>query len=126
MKINKWDKDSWDTFVNVSPQGTVFCKSFYLKSYNQPVKYLRCFQGEETIAGFAFTESSKRIKLMPYQAYRGIIFKDLSNLRNYRRNLIVFNALECFGKYLFSHYQKVEFNNHWDIVDMRQIGRAHV
>ncbi len=35
MEIDKWNKDDWDAFVDVSPQGTVFHKSFFLQSYDQ-------------------------------------------------------------------------------------------
>ncbi len=119
IKINRWNEKEWDSFVDKSPQGSVFCKGFFLKSYNQPVRYLKCLQGKETVAAFAFIESPSGIKSMPYQAYGGIIFKDLSNLKNYRRNLITFNALQSFAEYLFSHYRNIEIANSWDIIDMR-------
>ncbi|OGD63352.1 hypothetical protein A2160_02605 [Candidatus Beckwithbacteria bacterium RBG_13_42_9] len=119
MLIENWTKKEWDIFVKTSPQGDIFCQSCFLGSYNQPIKYLRCSRGEETLAGFAFIESAKQIRSMPFQGYSGIIFKDFSNLTPYHRNLIVFSVLSAFAEYLFSHYDQVIFNNHWEIIDMR-------
>ena len=125
MKICEWDKINWDVFVDRSPQGIVFCKSYFLESYDQPVKYLKCSKGEEILAGFAFIESSEGIKPMPFQGHSGIIFKDLSNLKIYYRDLITFRVLESFAEYLFHQYHYVEFSNHWDIIDMRPFDCLH-
>jgi len=125
MVISEWNKNDWDNFVDTSPQGTVFCKSYFLESYNQPVRYLKCSKGEENLAGFAFVESLDGTKLMYSPPSCGIILKDLSSLSRYRRNEITFNILQSFAEYLFNRYQNVEFNNHWDIIDMRPFEWLH-
>lgn len=119
MNICEWDKSSWDNFVNESPEGTIFCKNCFLESYGLPVRYLKCLNGDEVVAGYAFAESADGIVRLPYQLYCGIIFKDLSGLSCYRQNEIVFSVLEEFAAYLFEHFNRVEITNHWDIVDMR-------
>ena len=119
MVISEWNKKDWDIFVDSSPQGMVFHKSYFLESYEQPVKYLRCCKGEENLAGLAFIELSDGMKLMPYQAFSGIIMRDFSGLDEYKRNENAFNILEIFAGYLFQRYCRVELINHWTIIDMR-------
>lgn len=119
MIIRECDKYAWDAFVDNSPQGTVFCKSYYLESYGQKVKYLQCLDGNEIVGGVAFVETEKGIQSMPYHVYYGIIFKNFTACKNVVQNDIEFSAMECFAEYLFEHYQNVALINHWDIVDMR-------
>jgi len=119
MKIFEWHREDWDIFVDKSPQGTIFNKSCFLESYNQPVRYLKCTSGDQDLAGFAFVETPEGIKSMPYQTFNGIIFRDLSDLKQYRRNETIFSVLQSFAEYLFHCYREVEFENHWDIIDMR-------
>lgn len=109
----------WDAFVDASPQGTVFNKSFFLKSYGQPVKFLICWKGEEPVAGLGFVWHDEGIAAIPYGVYNGIIFKDFSGLSHYRTNETRFEALEALALYLFESCKQVDFTNHWDIIDMR-------
>ncbi|MBI3601356.1 MAG: GNAT family N-acetyltransferase [Candidatus Omnitrophica bacterium] len=119
MEIKGCSQEYWDLFVDASAQGTVFNKSFFLKSYGHPVSYLICYKGEEVVAGFGLVKEGDNIRPMPYSVLGGIIFKDLVELNNYRRNETIFMALEAFAQYLFDHYTEVDFTNHWDITDMR-------
>ncbi|MFA5059071.1 MAG: GNAT family N-acetyltransferase [Candidatus Omnitrophota bacterium] len=119
MEIKKCTQEFWDAFVDASPQGTVFNKSFALSSDGLPTDYLICYKGEEAIAGFGFAYSHEGIKLAPFGVWSGIIFKDLREHTPYRLNETVFLALEAFANHLFEHYKEVNFPNHWDIVDMR-------
>ncbi len=119
MDIKACTEEYWDAFVDASPQGTVFNKSFVLKSYGLPVKYLVCQKGAETVAGFGFVEHPTGIKAMPYSVLSGIIFKDFEGLNQYTVNETMFYALEAFAADLFKNYQEVAFNNHWDVLDMR-------
>ena len=119
MKIIECDKLQWDSFVDKSPQGVVFCRSYFAESYKKTVKYLQCVKGEKVYAGFAFVETSGNISPMPFHAYCGIIFADFSQFRPYKQNKIKFSALACFAEYLFDNYNEVSFVNHWDIVDVR-------
>jgi len=119
MDIKECTEEYWDAFVDNSPQGTVFNKSFFLKSYNCPVRYLICWKGEEAIAGFACVERPEGIQIESYQHLSGMIFRDLSYLINYRRNETIFLAMEAFAAHLFDRYREVAFSCHWDITDLR-------
>ena len=90
MKIIECGQERWDSFVDASLEGTVFCRSYYVKSYKQPVKYLLCVKGNEPYGGFGFVVSQDGIKLMPFHVYGGIIFSDLSKLKMYKENEIKF------------------------------------
>lgn len=119
MKIIECDQEKWDSFVDTSLEGTVFCKSYYLKSYEKPVKYLLCIKGDRPYGGFGYVESEDGIKLMPFHVYSGIIFSESSNLKVYKQNEIKFSVTESFAEYLFSKYKEVSFINHWNVVDIR-------
>ncbi len=119
MDIKECTQEYWDVFVDSSPQGTVFNKSFVLGSYGLPVKYLICHKGDESVAGFAFAESPNGIEMRNYSYLNGIIFKNFDGLTQYRVNETVFQALEAFALYLFNRYEEVSFTNHWDISAMR-------
>jgi hypothetical protein len=119
MKIIECDKLTWDDFADKSPQGTVFCKSYFLESYKKNVKYLQCLKGEEVFGGFAFVETSRSIVPMPYHVYCGIIFKDISYLKPYRQNEVRFSVSSSFAEHLFNNYNEIFFINHWDIIDLR-------
>jgi len=119
MKISKCDAKQWDAFVEKSPQGIVFCQTYFLQCYDKNVTYLLCHKGKEVVAGTAFVDSGEAIDVMPYQPYGGIIIKDLSGLNDYRRNYLVYCILEKFASYLFDNYSQVRMNFHWDILDMR-------
>jgi hypothetical protein len=119
MKIVECNKPVWDAFVDKSPQGIVFCKSFFIESYKKDVRYLQCVKGREAYGGFAFVETSKSIQPMPFHAYCGIILKDLSDLKLYKQNDLRFSVLSCFAEYLFNNYNEIYFMNHWDIIDFR-------
>jgi len=119
MDIAPWTAQESDAFVEASPQGTVFNKSFYLSSYGFPVRHLVCRKGNEEVAGFSFAEIPTGIKTLPYLVLNGVIFKDFKGVTQYRVNETVFQALEVFALYLFNRYQEISFSNHWDINDMR-------
>jgi len=119
MKIIECEQEQWDSFVDKSLEGTVFCKSYYLKSYEKPVKYLLCEKGDRPYGGFSFVESEEGIKLMPFHVYSGIIFSDMPEMKTYKKNEIKFSVTECFADYLFSKYKEVSIINHWNIVDIR-------
>jgi hypothetical protein len=119
MEIKECDQEYWDNFVDLSPQGTVLNKSFYLKIHGLPVKYLICWKGEEAIAGFGFVCSASGIAPMPYGGFVGILLKDFSGSSNYRVHDTVFEAIETFAQYLFDNYREVNLLNHWGIKDIR-------
>lgn len=75
----------WERFVNESPQGTLFHKTFWLKLSGLPFKILGCFRNEELVAGiplvyqkrFGFTS----IEPPPLTPYLGIVFQDNTALK---------------------------------------------
>ena len=97
MEIRQINENDWDTFVEHSPQGTIFNKSVFLKSYGLPVKCMICYKGEEAVAGAAFVYKDNRIEVMPYSMYHGILFKDFGGLGNYRINETAFEVMEAFA-----------------------------
>lgn len=119
MKIIECKQEEWDSFADSSKEGTVFCKSYYLKSYEKAVRHLLCLKGGSPFGGFSFVESGDSIRPMPFHVYSGIIFSDLSKLKTHKQNETKFTVTECFAEYLFNKYKEVSFINHWDVTDIR-------
>lgn len=119
MPVSEWNKGDWDNFVDASPQGTIFNKSVFLECYEKPVRYISILKGNEILGGMAYIESGNGIDINPFQMYSGYIFKDLSDLKDYRKNEICFHAAEDVSAFLFDKYEKIAFLNHWSISDLR-------
>ncbi len=70
----------WDDFVDESPQGTVFHKSFWLKASGRSFVIYGCFRGKELYAGICLSyrvrfgiRVAQRPVLTPYS---GVLFKE--------------------------------------------------
>jgi hypothetical protein len=51
-ELNNTQYDLWDTFVDQSPQGDVFCYSWWLDAITKSnFKILALFDGDEIVAG---------------------------------------------------------------------------
>ncbi|MGZ3698281.1 MAG: hypothetical protein ACXWPM_04235 [Bdellovibrionota bacterium] len=120
MEIVETDQPTWDDFVERSPQGTIYVKSCFLKSFGKPVRYLFCKDREEIQAGIALTVSEDGESLRnPFQAYNGVLFRDLSPQKLYKQNEIRFSVLETFATTLFSQYRRLEIDHDPTVIDMR-------
>ena len=77
--LNESEFTLWDEFVEKSPEGTLFHKSFWLKASGKEFRIYGYFKGGELFAGIPVAHTSKfRIKiadLTPFTPYLGIIFK---------------------------------------------------
>ncbi|HBC87156.1 MAG TPA: hypothetical protein DCZ94_09400 [Lentisphaeria bacterium] len=119
MPVSEWNKTDWDNFVDSSPQGTIFNKSIFLECYGKPVRYISVLKGNEILGAMAYVESENGIEINPFQMYSGYIFKDHSDLKEYRRNEICFYTAEAVSSYLFEKYEEIAFLNHWSVSDLR-------
>ena len=119
MEIVECSVYEWDDFVDTSLQGTIFCKSYVLNSYNQDVKHLLCREGNNTFGGFACVTMHDEIKQMPFNTYCGILYSDLRKHLPYRQNRIKFDVAHHFASFLFNKYTQLTLLNHWDVIDLR-------
>ena len=70
----------WDDFVDKSPRGTVFHKSFWLKASGRKFVIYGCFTGAELFAGIALSCRRKfgiKVASQPeHTKYSGVLFKE--------------------------------------------------
>lgn len=120
MKILEWDRKSYDMFMLNSSENTVFSQTIFLECYGHDVRYLKCVKGNEVIAGFAFVNQQNGIlRRMPFQVYSSPVFKRMTGLKTYRKNEMVFKALNTFSEFFFLNYSEVDLVFQWNIFDMR-------
>jgi len=111
LKVDEYEK--WDNFVDESPQGTVFHKSYWLKASGKRFKIYGCFKGGNLVAGFPIVSRLRfgiKCGVHPYLTpYLGILFKEnktkyisrMSEEKNMSR-VIAKKIKEDFGKINFS------------------------
>jgi hypothetical protein len=110
----------WDSFVDKSPQGFLFCKTWWLKSLTKDdFKICVIFEGDEIIAGLILPFiSTKRIIQTQLTQSLGILFTDLSlnNMRLQKQltkqkeltNLLILESEKYFK------YFKIQFNYNYN------------
>src|SRR5215471_21852385 len=65
--LETYEYPLWDALVDVSPQGSVFCQSWWLEAVGN-VRVLACFSGDEVVAGIPLWQEKRfgiRVCMMP-------------------------------------------------------------
>lgn len=88
-KLEKDEYAEWDSFVEKSPQGTVFHKTSWLKSYGDfEFRIIACVHGENIVAGIPLTYTKRfgiKFALNPlFTPYLGVIFRESNQKYNIR------------------------------------------
>ena len=73
----------WNEFVDNSPQGSIFAKTFWLDAVGSKYNILGCFdKSDRLLAGMPITESEKGYLTMPKLTQTlGIVFHDFSEMK---------------------------------------------
>lgn len=79
--LEEKEYEYWDRLVADSPQGTIFHKSFLLKSLGKDLRIYGYFKGGELFAGIPFVLSKLKLGIIKAHCpslapYLGIVFKD--------------------------------------------------
>lgn len=121
--LNRNQYDQWNTFVESSPQGTIFSTTTWLDAVNCNYKVLSCYFGEELVGGIAFAERKwgpfKYIYIPKLTRYNGIIIKDCSKLNSVHRLTLEYEVAGEIAQYLRKHYNAVNISNHINLKDIR-------
>lgn len=85
--LEKDEYEMWNDFVDKSPQGSIFAKTFWLDAVGSKYNILACFdKGDRLIAGMPITESKKKYLTMPRLTQTlGIVFSDFSEMKYVKR-----------------------------------------
>jgi hypothetical protein len=80
------DYDKWDSFVDASPQGDVFCYSWWLNAVTKGnFKLLALLDRDEIVAGIPLAYYSGRINEPPLTRTLGPLFRNAGNMSEYDR-----------------------------------------
>ena len=114
--------DNWDKFINTSINGTMFSKSYYLKSSNVKYKLFYCYKKAELRAAVAVIESEdkKDLVLNDFIIYNGIMYNKPSNKQNHSQQFSEQFKIQSFiAQELANLYTNVEISLHPSIIDIR-------
>lgn len=111
--LNEGEYEQWDNFVDNSPQGTLFHKSYWLKASGQKFRIYGCFKNENLVGGLPIICKSKfGIKQAihpPLTPYLGIVFK--KNETKYVNKISEEKKIsECIAKKVKKDFYFIRFN----------------
>lgn len=116
--------DKWDSFVQSSPNGTIFSLSTYLNSLEENHNVYYCFKNNEIRAGVALMENNERTSAVVHDfvIYNGVMFTQKAKAQNrYQVHSEHFKILTFLGEELSCLYQNVSFSLDPSIIDIRPL-----
>jgi hypothetical protein len=117
--LERNEYEMWNEFVDKSPQGSIFAKSFWLDAVGTKYNILCCFdKGDRMIAGMPIAESKSEYITMPKLTQTlGIIFSDFSEMKYVKKiskekdiimefvdNIPKFKCFDCGFHYNFTNW----------------------
>jgi len=117
--LEKNEYEIWNAFVDNSPQGCIFAKSFWLDAVGSKYDILGCFdKGDRLVAGMPITQSGSGYVTMPKLTQTlGIILSDFSSMKYVKKiskekdiimefvdNLPKLKNFDCGFHYNFSNW----------------------
>ncbi len=113
----------WNSFVESSPQGTLFSTTTWLDSFDCNYRVLACYKGDEIVGGIAFAFRKvgplKCIYIPTLTRYNGIIIRDCSKLNAVRRQSVEYGVADEIVRYLSCNYHVVNVSNSIPLKDIR-------
>jgi hypothetical protein len=112
----------WDEFVSSSSQGSIFCKTDFLRTLGESFRRYLVIDGGQPIAGTVLMLRDGLPLPAPYACaeYQGVMFgKNIAALPTHRRTLIKLNIVDCLLAELSGCYPFLSFSLHYDFDDLR-------
>ncbi len=114
------DYQAWDALVDLSPQGTVFSKSAFLRSLGVNFRLYTVTNGPRTLALIAAIEDQAgQMVRYPFTPYQGPMFVPDPQVRPRQRLLDEFRLTEFIVAGLIRNYERMAFSLSWHCKDMR-------
>lgn len=111
---------AWDAGVELSPQGTVFSRSAFLRSLNAPFKLFTVTNAHQTVALVSVVEDSDGNAVRyPYTPYQGILFLQPRHALPRQRILDEFRITEFVVDRLVERYRSIDMAMCWTFEDLR-------
>jgi len=115
------DAKEWDRAVDASPQGSIFCKSFFLNSLETDYVCYVVFLKEKKLAGVCVLLDENNLpRIAPYVfgVYEGFMFFDTEK-DNHSRVKFEFEISEFLIKELLKKYNKLSICHSYNYKDLR-------
>jgi hypothetical protein len=116
--------EKWDTFVEGSPNGTVYSSTKYLQASEVNYKLYYCYKQDELRAGIALIENDLKDSavLDDFVIYNGIMYNKPTNNQNHAQQFSEqFKIQEFISNELIKLYKKVHMRLHTSLVDVRAL-----
>ena len=119
LSFEQISSPEWADFQKSSPQGSVFSSVDFLESLGSSITYFLVRKGSEKIAGFPALHSTASIEIPPFSVDAGIHYATFKDLKENSRNELRHEINEILAEELFSRFDKISFNNHPSVIDLR-------
>jgi hypothetical protein len=114
------DHPAWDTGVELSPQGTIFSKSAFLRSLNAPFKLFTVTSAGEAVALVSVIEDSAGNAVRySYTPYQGILLLKQRHAQPRQRILDEFRITRFVVGRLAERYRRIDMAMCWTFEDLR-------
>jgi len=127
MKLQAYicdNRHQWDSFVDLSPQGNIFCRTPFLESLDKEYDIVIVEENNQAMMGaIILKHNNKPIKApYPFTMYHGMLFdKSFSHMPNHRRVHKERDLTEFLLEYMAKNYSRISFCLHYNFDDLRSL-----
>ncbi len=107
VKYKKNEVELWDKLVTHSKESTLFASSFYISACSQKIDRYFVYKGNQLKAGIYFPVIEKSIILSDLLIYSGILFNDIDNQKNVKKNSEKFLITEFIIEFITQNYSQI-------------------
>jgi GNAT superfamily N-acetyltransferase len=116
------NKQKWDSFVELSPQGNIFCKTPFLDALEEDYDLILIEEHNQLkMGGIILKQNEKPIRApYPFTMYQGILFdKSIYNMPRHRRIKKAMEITQYLLTTLVEYYNRISFCLHYNVDDLR-------
>jgi hypothetical protein len=111
MELEAVSRESWQSFVEMSSQGTIFHKPIFLESLELDCEYFLVKKKGVILGGMALPKSNN-INIVSYQAYSGFIFHpEVMKKKPVKRIELQYQVLDFLANELVDRYNEINFRS---------------
>jgi len=115
------NKNIWDRFVSVSPQGNIFCQSNFLDSFQKEYELITINNNEDGILlGAIVVKGDDGHPTMSPSMYQGVLFSEsITALATHKKINLSLKLLDFLLSGIWNKYQQVSWSLHTSLNDLR-------
>ena len=117
-RINNYEE--WDNYVDKSPNGNIFFKSFFLEPIGKNISKNFILKGDKVKAAFILIlDKENNIIDNEVMIHSGLIVNRYNEKDSSVYNLEIYSITEFFVKHLIKNFKNIQFNTVPDFLDVR-------